>query len=64
MRWAINSRNETLMTLIKKKGSAGVCNMRICGRHFTDDMFINSSRLELRLYTHTYIYIYINYSYL
>ena len=54
MRWAINSRNDTILMIIKKKGVAGVYNMRICGRHFTDDMYVNSIRLELRLYTYIY----------
>ena len=54
MRWAINSRNETLLKIIKKKGVAGVYNMRICGRHFTDDMYINTARLELTLCMYRY----------
>ena len=40
MRWAINSRNDTILMIIKKKGVAGVYNMRICGRHFRRNIFL------------------------
>ena len=44
-KWAINSRNETLMKIIKKEGVRGLQNYRICGRHFEDSMYNNKDRL-------------------
>ena len=46
MRWAINSRNQSILDVFKRKGSEGLRNMRICSRHFFLQMKCTTMQAE------------------
>ena len=40
----MNSRRQTLLAIIKFRGVKGLRELRVCGRHFEDNMYNNSTR--------------------
>ena len=41
MSWAINTRNESILKIVRAKGIEGIRNLRVCS-HFTDDSYNNN----------------------
>ena len=45
-RWAVNCRRTDLI----KRHSNSLCNLKLCGDHFEEEMFLNKKRLKSEAY--------------